>query len=83
MKVLIMPCGIGMGHASRCVTIAKKLQEEDVEVAFASYGCGYEMLDSYHEYKTLKLPEIKFYGEKGYLILNIQLKNQLTYPTSF
>ena len=48
MKVLIMPCGIGMGHASRCVTIAQKLQELGVEIAFASYGLGYEMLEAHH-----------------------------------
>ena len=54
MRVLLMPCGIGMGHASRCLTIARKLQEEGVEVAFASYGCGYEMLDAYHKYQTTK-----------------------------
>ena len=65
MKVLIMPCGIGMGHASRCVTIAQKLQEEDVEIAFASYGSGYEMIDAYHEYQIFKLPDIKFYGVDG------------------
>ncbi len=83
MKVLIMPCGIGMGHASRCVTIAKKLQEEGVEVAFASYGCGYEMLDSYHKYKTLKLPEIKFYGDKGILDIKYTVKKSIDIPYIF
>jgi len=83
MKVLIMPCGIGMGHASRCVTIARKLQEEGVDVAFASYGCGYEMLDSYHEYKTLKLPEIKFYGDKGILDIKYTVKKSIDIPYIF
>lgn len=83
MKVLIMPCGIGMGHASRCVTIARKLQEEGVEVAFASYGCGYEMLDSYHEYQILKLPEIKFYGDKGVLDIKYTVKKSIDIPYIF
>ena len=83
MKVLIMPCGIGMGHASRCVTIARKLQEEGVEVAFASYGCGYEMLDSYHKYQTLKLPEIKFYGDKGILDIKYTVKKSIDIPYVF
>ena len=83
MKVLIMPCGIGMGHASRCVTIARKLQEEGVEVAFASYGCGYEMLDSYHEYQILKLPEIKFYGDKGILDIKYTIKKSVDIPYIF
>jgi uncharacterized protein (TIGR00661 family) len=83
MKVLIMPCGIGMGHASRCVTIARKLQEEGVEVAFASYGCGYEMIDSYHKYQTLKLPEIKFYGDKGILDIKYTVKKSIDIPYIF
>ncbi len=66
MKVLIMPCGIGLGHSSRCIAIARKLEEEGVEVFFASYGSGYEMLKAFHEYETLKLPDIKFYGDGGF-----------------
>ena len=66
-----------MGHASRCLTIARKLQEEGVEVAFASYGCGYEMIDSYHKYQTLKLPEIKFYGDKGILDIKYTVKKSI------
>ena len=45
MKVLIMPCGIGLGHASRCIAIARELEEDGIEVFFASYGSGYEMLE--------------------------------------
>ena len=83
MRVLLMPCGIGMGHASRCVTIAKKLQEEGVEVAFASYGCGYEMLNSYYNYQILKLPEIKFYGDKGILDIKYTVKKSIDIPYIF
>ena len=28
MRVYFSPCGIGFGHAGRCVTIARKLMEE-------------------------------------------------------
>ncbi len=83
MKVMIMPCGIGMGHASRCMTIARKLEEEGVEVAFASYGCGYEILDSYNKYQTLKLPEIKFYGDKGILDIKYTVKKSIDIPYIF
>ena len=83
MRVLLMPCGIGMGHASRCLTIARKLQEEGVEVAFASYGCGYEMLDAYHEYKTLKLPDIKFYGSNGEFDIKYTAKKSINIPYIF
>ena len=83
MKVLIMPCGIGMGHASRCVAIAQKLEEDGVEVAFASYGSGYEMLKAYHEYKLLKLPDIKFYGDEGELDIKYTARKSIDAPFIF
>jgi len=83
MRVLLMPCGIGMGHTSRCLTIARKPQEEGAEVAFASYGCGYEILDSYQEYKTLKLPDIKFYGANGELDIKYTAKKSINIPYIF
>ncbi|MFZ0442375.1 MAG: UDP-N-acetylglucosamine--N-acetylmuramyl-(pentapeptide) pyrophosphoryl-undecaprenol N-acetylglucosamine transferase [Methanobacterium sp.] len=83
MRVLLMPCGIGMGHASRCLTIARKLHEDGAEVAFASYGCGYEILDSYHEYQTLKLPDIKFYGANGELDIKYTAKKSINIPYIF
>jgi uncharacterized protein (TIGR00661 family) len=83
MKVLIMPCGIGMGHASRCVAIAQKLQEQDIEVVFASYGSGYEMLKAYHEYETLKLPDIIFYGGEGEFDIKYTAKKSIKVPFTF
>ncbi len=83
MKVLIMPCGIGMGHTSRCVTIARKLEEEGVEVAFASYGSGYEMLNGYYQIKPYKLPNIKFYGEEGELDIKYTAKKSINMPYIF
>ena len=83
MKVLIMPCGIGIGHVSRCVTIAQKLQELGVEIAFASYGLGYEMLEAYHEYLVFKLPDIKFYGVAGELDIKYTAKKSIDAPFIF
>ncbi len=83
MKALIMPCGIGMGHVSRCLTIAKKLQEEGFEIAFASYGSGYEMLDVHHDYQIFKLPDIKFYGVEGKLDIKYTAKKSFNAPIIF
>lgn len=83
MKVLFMTCGIGIGHVSRDITLAKKLQEEDVEVAFASYGSGYEMLLESGEYKTAKLPDIKFYGDDSGLDIKYTAKKSIDTPFIF
>ncbi len=71
------------GSCITMLTIARKLQEEGVEVAFASYGCGYEMLDSYHKYQTLKLPDIKFYGANGELDIKYTVKKSIDIPYIF
>jgi UDP:flavonoid glycosyltransferase YjiC (YdhE family) len=43
MKVYFAPCGIGLGHVGRCIPLAKRLEKENVEVAFSTYreGTGY------------------------------------------
>lgn len=83
MKVLIMPCGIGMGHTSRCVTIAKKLEEMGVEVAFASYGSGYKILSTHYNYELYKLPDIKFYGVDCELDIKYTAKKSINVPFIF
>ena len=83
MRVLIMPCGIGMGHTSRCVTIAKELEKIGVEVAFASYGSGYKILSNHYNYELYKLPEIKFYGVECELDIKYTAKKSINVPFVF
>jgi uncharacterized protein (TIGR00661 family) len=65
------------------VAIAEKLQEQDIEVVFASYGSGYEMLKAYHEYETLKLPDILFYGGEGEFDIKYTAKKSINVPYVF
>ena len=83
MKVLIIPCGIGMGHVSRCIALAGKLQKKGVDVLFASYGSGFEMLKEYNDYKAVKLPELKFYGPAGELDIKYTVKKSIDTPFIF
>jgi uncharacterized protein (TIGR00661 family) len=83
MKVLIIPCGIGMGHASRCIALAEKLQKKNIEVIFASYGSGYEMIKEHGKYKISKLPDIKFYGDNGGLDIKYTAKKSIDIPFIF
>jgi UDP-N-acetylglucosamine--N-acetylmuramyl-(pentapeptide) pyrophosphoryl-undecaprenol N-acetylglucosamine transferase len=83
MKVLMMPCGVGMGHISRDITLAQKLQERNIEIVFASYGWGYDILKEYGKYETVKLPEIKFYGDGGELDMKYTAKKSMDVPFIF
>jgi len=40
MRVYFAPCGIGLGHVGRCVPIARKLQEKNIQVMFSTYREG-------------------------------------------
>lgn len=82
MKILMMTCGIGMGHASRCISLAEKMPG-NTEILFASYGCGYEMLKEHGKYKIVKLPGIKFYGQNGGLDIKYTAKKSMDLPFIF
>ncbi|MEN6292112.1 MAG: UDP-N-acetylglucosamine--N-acetylmuramyl-(pentapeptide) pyrophosphoryl-undecaprenol N-acetylglucosamine transferase [Methanobacterium sp.] len=83
MKVLFMTCGIGLGHVSRDITLAKKLEEKNVDVTFASYGSGYEMLSKQGNYKIFKLPDIQLYGGNGKLDIKYTAKKSINVPFIF
>lgn len=83
MKVLITSCGIGMGHASRDMALADKLRERGFEVMFASYGSGHEMILESGNYDSLKLPDIKFYGNERGLDIKYTAKRSISVPFVF
>ncbi|OEC84694.1 MULTISPECIES: UDP-N-acetylglucosamine--N-acetylmuramyl-(pentapeptide) pyrophosphoryl-undecaprenol N-acetylglucosamine transferase [Methanobacterium] len=83
MKVLFMTCGIGMGHVSRDIALAKRLEEKNVDVNFASYGPGYEMLSKQGKYKIFKLPDIQLYGGNGELDIKYTAKKSINIPFIF
>ena len=43
-RILVAPLDWGLGHASRCIPIAKVLQKESFEVVFATSGRALELL---------------------------------------
>jgi uncharacterized protein (TIGR00661 family) len=83
MRVLFIPCGIGMGHASRSLALAEKMRKEGIEVMFASYGAGYDLLKYFTDHRVVKLPEIKFYGGSGELNFKYTAKKSIDAPFNF
>lgn len=83
MRVLFMPCGIGLGHAKRSIAISEKLEKNGIETFFASYGSGYEILNEYYGHQTSKLPDIKFYGTEGELDIKYTVKKSIDMPYIF
>ncbi len=44
LKAYISPLGIGFGHASRCVSLAKRLDKEGFRIFFSAYGDAIEYI---------------------------------------
>ncbi len=59
MKVYFAPCGIGLGHAGRCIPIAKRLAEENNEIVFSTYREGIDYVER-EKFPLLKAPPIGF-----------------------
>ncbi|MEM1563111.1 MAG: glycosyltransferase [Candidatus Bathyarchaeia archaeon] len=59
MRVYFAPCGIGLGHVGRCLPIAKKLQEQNVQVMFSTYREGIPYVQR-EKFPLFKAPPIGF-----------------------
>lgn len=65
MKTLILVCGEGLGHTSRCLALGKEFQNCRHEVYFGAYGYSKEMIET-TGYETYEIPsEIKLVGKAG------------------
>ena len=59
MKVLIAPLDWGLGHATRCIPIIKKLLLDDFEIIIAAEGTQKQLL-------LQEFPNVRFMELKGY-----------------
>lgn len=65
-KILICPLNWGLGHATRCIPVARELQRQGFLVDFASDGGPLDLL-------RLEFPESQFFELPGY---------RISYPTN-
>lgn len=59
MRVYFSPCGIGLGHVGRCIPIAKRLEEKNIEVMFSTYKEGIRYVER-EKLTLVKAPPIGF-----------------------
>lgn len=82
MKILISTCGVGIGHTSRDIALAKYLEKHKHTVEFASYGSGLKYLNKFN-YKTHELPQMNFQGQEGELNIEESIKQSKDIPFTF
>jgi uncharacterized protein (TIGR00661 family) len=69
MRTLILVCGEGLGHTSRCIALAKELVSAGHEVHFGAYGYSQELIER-KGYAVTAIPsEITLVGNAGTLDL--------------
>jgi uncharacterized protein (TIGR00661 family) len=67
MKIIILICGEGLGHTSRCLALGKELLTTGHKVDFGAYGYSKEMVEN-AGYLVHEIPsEIKLIGKAGSL----------------
>jgi UDP-N-acetylglucosamine--N-acetylmuramyl-(pentapeptide) pyrophosphoryl-undecaprenol N-acetylglucosamine transferase len=67
MKILILICGEGLGHTSRCLALGKEFLIAGHKVHFGAYGYSKEMVEK-TGYEANEIPsEIKLVGKAGTL----------------
>lgn len=82
MKILITTCGVGIGHSSRDVALAKLLEKKGHKIYFASYGTGLHYLQK-NNYKPYNLPPMNFHHEDGVLDIEKSVKKSKDIPFTF
>ncbi|OED29870.1 UDP-N-acetylglucosamine--N-acetylmuramyl-(pentapeptide) pyrophosphoryl-undecaprenol N-acetylglucosamine transferase [Methanosphaera sp. WGK6] len=82
MRILITTCGVGIGHASRDLALAKLLKTRGHDVKFASYGSGLHYLQK-NKCDPYELPSMNFQGNEGVINVNESLKQSKDIPFTF
>src|SRR5919107_1014616 len=73
-KVYFTPYGVGLGHASRLITIADKVQNNNIEVKFSSFGEAVDYISRYG-YRCNQVPAVEFsWNSQG----SFSLKNSIS-----
>jgi len=73
-KVYFTPYGVGLGHASRLMTIAEKVQKNNLEVKFSSFGEAVKYISMYG-YGCNQVPPVEFsWNTQG----SFSLKNSIS-----
>lgn len=59
MRVYFAPCGIGLGHVGRCAPIARKLEQNNVQLVFSTYAEGIDYVER-ENFPLIKAPPVGF-----------------------
>jgi len=81
-KAYLAPYGVGLGHASRLVSISEHLKEDDIKIKFSSFGEAVFYI-RIHGYECVKVPPIEFAWNDGGFSIKNSISNIPQWFTNF
>ncbi|MGM0769996.1 MAG: UDP-N-acetylglucosamine--N-acetylmuramyl-(pentapeptide) pyrophosphoryl-undecaprenol N-acetylglucosamine transferase [Halobacteriota archaeon] len=73
MRMMLFVCGEGLGHTSRCIPLAQKMQTSGHDVLIGAYGYSRELIEKKGLRTTEIPPEIQLVGNSGSLDLKASI----------
>src|SRR6476661_3470204 len=65
-RAYLAPYGVGLGHASRLLSISERLKKDNITIKFSSYGEAVSYINN-HGYECVEVPPIEFaWGKSGF-----------------
>src|SRR5206468_10686240 len=69
-RAYLAPYGVGLGHASRLLSISEHLKEDNITIIFFSYGEAGSYINN-HGYECVEVPPIEFaWSNSGFFVKN-------------
>jgi UDP-N-acetylglucosamine--N-acetylmuramyl-(pentapeptide) pyrophosphoryl-undecaprenol N-acetylglucosamine transferase len=81
-RAYLAPYGVGLGHASRLLSISKHLKEDNIMIKFSSYGEAVSYIQI-HGYDCVKVPPVEFAWNGGRFSIKNSIANIPLWFTNF
>ena len=81
-KAYLAPYGVGLGHASRLISISEHLRRDNTTIKFSSFGEAVSYINN-HGYECLRVPPIDFAWNNGGFSVKNSISNIPLWFTNF
>jgi UDP-N-acetylglucosamine--N-acetylmuramyl-(pentapeptide) pyrophosphoryl-undecaprenol N-acetylglucosamine transferase len=81
-KAYLAPYGVGLGHASRLISISEHLKRDNTKIKFSSFGEAVSYINN-HGYECLRVPPIEFAWNNGGFSVKNSISNIPLWFTNF
>ena len=82
VKAYLAPYGVGLGHASRLISISEHLKQDNTTIKFSSFGEAVSYINN-HGYECLSVPPIEFAWSNGGFSVKNSIANIPLWFTNF